>query len=125
MARIKYAEEDHDQSNVLCEELKAEMKVTVKAVGNVYKVLQKERYGKGGSYPFPKCMVQLILEQLMYCTLPEVISPNIASQDSLDMPGVKVIVQELPRINFIRSCLTILQIICENLSAYCIGKVEQ
>ena len=37
----------------------------------------------------------------------------------------KAIVQEIPSINFIRSCRTILRIIGETLADYCIGKVEQ
>ena len=32
LARIKFAEEDHDQSNVVCEEIKAELKVTAKTI---------------------------------------------------------------------------------------------
>ena len=57
-------------------------------------------------------------------TLPAAISPKITSQDALDTPGVKVIVQELPRINFIQKCRTILRIIGETLVAYHIGKLE-
>ena len=53
-------------------------------------------------------MVQLILEQLVNGTPPEAISPNIASQADLAMPGVKVIVRELPSIKFIRLFQTIL-----------------
>ena len=41
------------------------------------------------------------------------------------MPGVEVIVQEIPSIIFIRSLRTIIQTICENLADYRIGKVEQ
>ena len=41
------------------------------------------------------------------------------------MPRVNVILQELPSINFIRSCQTILQIIGETLAVYRIGKVEK
>ena len=41
------------------------------------------------------------------------------------MPMAKGIVQELTRINFIRSFRTILRIIFETLVDYCIGKVEQ
>ena len=70
-------------------------------------------------------MVQLILEQLVNGMPSTSISPNITSQAALDMPGVRVIVQELPSINFIQSCWMILQIIGETLAAYCIGKAEQ
>ena len=101
------------------------MKVSTQPIVNVGKVLQKERSGKGGSYTWPICMLQLILKQLINGTLPAVISPNIVSQAALDMPRVKVIVKELPSTNFIRSCRTILQIIGETLAAYRIGKVEQ
>ena len=41
------------------------------------------------------------------------------------MPMAKGIVQELTRINFIRSFRTILRIIFETLVDYCIGKVDQ
>ena len=41
------------------------------------------------------------------------------------MNRVKVIVQELTRINLIQSCSIIIQIIGDTLAAYCIGKVEQ
>ena len=41
------------------------------------------------------------------------------------MTGVKVIVQEITRINFIRKCRTVLRIIGETLTAYLIGKMEQ
>ena len=61
LARIKSAEEEHDKSNVACEELKAELKVTAQPVVNIGKVLQKERSGKGGSYTCTIWMVQLIL----------------------------------------------------------------
>ena len=65
------------------------------------------------------------MEQLVNSTLPAAISPNIVSQATLDMNGVKIIVQELPRINFIQKCRTILRIIGETLVDYSIGKVEQ
>ena len=70
-------------------------------------------------------MIQLILEQLVNGTQPASISPNIVSQDSLDIPGVKVIIQKLPSINFICSFRTIIRIIDEILVAYHIGKLEQ
>ena len=70
-------------------------------------------------------MLQLILEKLVNVTPPESISPNILSQTASDMPGVKVIVQELPSIYFIRSFGTIIRIICETLAFYCIGEVKQ
>ena len=38
---------------------------------------------------------------------------------------MKFTVQDLPSMNFIRSCWTILRIIGETLVDYCIGKVEQ
>ena len=55
---------------------------------------------------------------------PAGISPNIVSWSDL-APGAKFIVKELPKINFIRSCWTIIQFIGETLADYCIGKVEQ
>ena len=70
-------------------------------------------------------MVQFILEQLVNGTPLAYISPNIASQAALAMPRVKSIVQELPRINFIQKCWTILRIIGDTLAAYRIGKVDQ
>ena len=70
-------------------------------------------------------MVQLILDNLVNGTPPEAIALNISSQDSIAMPGVTVIVQELPRINFIRSCWKFIRIIGETLVAYCTGKVEK
>ena len=53
------------------------------------------------------------------------ISPIIASQADLTMPGVKFIVQELPSINFIQKCRTYIRIIGEALADYLIGKVNQ
>ena len=41
LARIKYAEEDHNQSNVVCEEIKAKMKVTSHPVVTIGKLLKK------------------------------------------------------------------------------------
>ena len=41
LARIKYAEEYHDQSNVVCEEIKAELKVTAQPSVTIGGVLQK------------------------------------------------------------------------------------
>ena len=70
-------------------------------------------------------MVQIIFEQLVNVTLQEYISPNISSHAALAMSREKVIVQELPNINFIWSCWTILQIIGDTLTDYCIEKVEQ
>ena len=70
-------------------------------------------------------MVQLILEQLVNGMSPAATSPNNASQPALAMIGAKVIVQELPRINFIRSFRIFFRIIGENLAAYSIGKVDK
>ena len=125
MKRIKSAEEYHDQYNVVCEELKVELKLTDHTVVTIGKVRQKEESGKGGSYTWPIWMVQLILVQLVNGMPPESVAPDILSQDSLAMPGAKVIVQDLPSINFIRSCRSILRIIGENLAAYDIRKVGQ
>ena len=79
------------------------MKVNAQPVVTIGKVPQKEGSRKGGSHIWPIWIVQLILEQLVNVMLPAFISPNISSQDYLDMPGVNVVVQELPRINFIQS----------------------
>ena len=84
------------------------MKVTAHPAVPIGKVPPKEVSGKGVSYTWLIWMVQLILEQLLNSTLPSAILPNIASQDALDMTTVKFIVQELPIINFSRSCQTIL-----------------
>ena len=61
LARIKYAKEYHDQSNVGCEELKSLLKVTSCPVVNIRKVLQKERSGKGGYHTWPIWIVHIIL----------------------------------------------------------------
>ena len=108
LARKKSAEEDHDHSSIVCEELKAEMKVTAPSVATIDKVLQKEGARKGGSYTWSIWIVQLILDQLVNGTPPAAISPNISFRAALAMPRVRVIVQELPSINFIRSCRKIL-----------------
>ena len=42
LSRIKSTEEDHDQSNVVCEELKDKLKVTAHPVVTIGKVLQKK-----------------------------------------------------------------------------------
>ena len=78
----------------------------------------------GGSYTWPIWMIHHILEQISNGTPPSAISPNIAYQATLAMPGVKVIAQELPRINFICSCQKILRIIGDILVVYRIVKVE-
>ena len=70
-------------------------------------------------------MVQLILEHLVNGTSPSSISLNIASQAALDITGVKIIMQDIPSINFIQKCRRILRIIVETLAFYCIGKMEQ
>ena len=101
------------------------MKVTDQPVVTIGKVILKEGAGKVGSYTRPLCMVQLILEQLANGTFLAVISPNIASRAALTMPGVDVIVKELPVMNFIWSYRTIIGIIGETLTAYRIEKVEQ
>ena len=67
----------------------------------------------------------LTLDKLVNDTPPAAISPKIVSQAALDMPGVKFIVQELPRISFIRSCQMILRIIAKTLAYYRIGEVDQ
>ena len=69
--------------------------------------------------------VQLILDHLVNGPHPSYISLIIASQDDLAMPRVKVIVKELPGINFIWSYRMILQMIGETLGAYHIWKVEE
>ena len=101
------------------------MKITSQPVFTIRKVPQKEGYGKGGSYTWLILMVQLILKQLINDMPPAAISPNIASQADLTMPGVKFIVQELPSINFIQKCRTYIRIIGEALADYLIGKVNQ
>ena len=58
LARIKYSKEDHDWSNIVCEELKSELKVTSQPVVTIGTVLQKEGVGKGGSYTWPIYTVQ-------------------------------------------------------------------
>ena len=65
------------------------------------------------------------MEQIVNGTPLASISPNIVSQDALDMHGVKVIVQDHPIINFIRKCQTIIRIIGETLLDYHIGNAEQ
>ena len=125
MARIKSGEEDHDQSNVFREELKADTKVTAHHIVTISKVLQKWGSGKGGSYTWTIWMVQLILEKIVNCMPPAAISLNIAYLDYLDMPRVKVIAQELPIISFIREFRTNLRIIGDTLTVYIIGEVEQ
>ena len=65
------------------------------------------------------------MEQLINGTPLSSIPPNILSQADLAMPMVKVIVQELPRINFIWLCWTIIRIIGDTLAAYRIGKVDK
>ena len=70
-------------------------------------------------------MVQIIFEKLVNGTTPAAISSNIVYQAALAIPGVRVIVQELPSINCIQSCQTILRIIGETLAAYRIVKVEK
>ena len=81
LARIKYSKDDHDQSNVVCEELKADLEITVQNIVTIWKVLQKEESGKGGSYTCLIWMVQLILEHLLNGTPPAAMSPNISSHN--------------------------------------------
>ena len=71
------------------------MKVTAQPVVTIGKVIQKEGARKGGSYTYPIWLVQLILEHILNGTPPAAISPKIASQAALAMPGVRFIVQEL------------------------------
>ena len=108
LEKIKYVEEDHYQSNVVCEELKTDWKVHAQPVVTIRKVPQKEGYGKGGSYTCPIWMKQLILEQLINRTPLADILPNIVSQSAIDITRVKVIVEELPSINFFWSYQKIL-----------------
>ena len=65
----KYSEEYHDQSNVVCGELKANMNENSQSVVAIGKVPQKEAAGKGGYYTWPICMVQFILDKLVNGTL--------------------------------------------------------
>ena len=110
---------------VVCEELKAELKVTAQNVVTIGKVLQKEGYRKRGSYTWTIWTIKMILEQLVNGTPPEAISPNIQYPVALDMTEVRVINQELSSMNFIRSCRKIIRISSDILSSYCIGKAEQ
>ena len=64
-ARIKYANEEHAQFNVVCEEPKVNLKDIAQPIFTISKVLQKEGSGKVGSYTWPIWMVQLILEKLV------------------------------------------------------------
>ena len=98
LARKKYAGEDHDNSNLVCKELKADLKVTTHTVVTIGKLIQKEGAGKEGPYTRTIWMVQLILKNIVNGMPTEDTSLNIASQDALAMLGVKVIVQELPSI---------------------------
>ena len=90
---IKFTKQYHDQSNVVCEELKADMKITSQPVVINGKVLKKEGSGKGDSYTCPMCMVQLILGQIVNDTSLVAISPNIASWTALAMSEAQFIVQ--------------------------------
>ena len=107
---LKSEENYHNHSNVVCEELKADLKLNSQPVVTIGKLLQKDVSGKGGSYNWPIWMVQLILENLVNGTPPGDIPSNIASKPDLAMPEVKVIVKEFPIINFIRSFRKILRI---------------
>ena len=98
------------------------MKITSQPVFTIRKVPQKEGYGKGGSYTWLILMVQLILKQLINDMPPAAISPNIASQADLDMPWVKVIVQELPRINFIRKFRKFFELLVRPLWLIVLGR---
>ena len=122
---LKSEENYHNHSNVVCEELNADLELTDQHVINIGNVLQKEGAGKGGSYAWPIWMVQHVLENILNGTPTETISPNISSQGALSMPGVKVIVQEILSIIFIRKFQKIIRIIGETLADYCIGKVDQ
>ena len=125
MEIIESAKEYHDQSNVVWEEIKDDLKVTAQPVITISKLLQKEVSGKRGAYIFLIWMVQLILEQIVNGTPPAAISPNILSKTAIDMPGVKVIVQDITSINFIRQFQTIISVIDETLAAHSIGIVDQ
>ena len=114
LARIKSAEEDHDWSNVVCEELKAKLKLNAHPVVTIGKLLQKYGSGKVGSYTWPICMVKLILEQLVNEIPTEAILPNIVSWADLYIPGVKFIVQEIPRITLSLSAGQLFELLVRN-----------
>ena len=78
---------------------------------------------RGGAHTWPLWMVQLILEQLVNGTPPSAISANIASQAALTMPDRPI--HELPGINYIRNCRTVLRIIGETMTAYRLAKVPK
>ena len=48
LASIKYAKEEHDQSKVICEELKSNLKVNYQPIVTIGKAPQKEGSGKEG-----------------------------------------------------------------------------
>ena len=77
--------------------------------------ISKERQEKGQprvALMWPLWMVQLILEQLVDGTPPSAIAPNIASQAELILPGkICILVRDLPKVRFIRSCQTTLRIV--------------
>ena len=98
------------------------MKVTDQSIVTIWKVIHKEGAGKIGYNTWLVWTVTLILDNLVNDMPPAATSPNIVPQAALDMPRVKVIVQDIPRISFIWSCQMILQIIGKTLAYYRIGR---
>ena len=82
----------------------------------------KEGIGHGGTVTWPLWMVQLILESLVNGTPPSSVPANIISHVAIMNPEIKV--KEVPSINFVRKCRTILRIVGETLAAYRLGKAN-
>eukprot|EP00957_Ditylum_brightwellii_P006264 475268-Ditylum_brightwellii.AAC.1 len=87
-------------------------------------IKNKQKKGQcGGSSHWPLWVVQLILEQLVNGAPPSYIASNIASQAALTDTSIHI--QELPCLTCGKGCCTILRIIGETLTAYCLAKAKE
>ncbi len=104
-------------------ELKEDLENTKKRTA---RLIAKDLYydgGKGARQSWPEWIVQIIIELLSHCTPPSCIAPNILTIAESLHPGV-VVAKELPGLQFIRQCRTVLVVVTKTLAAYQLGKAE-
>lgn len=82
--------------------------------------------GKGSRKSWPEWIVQIIIELLSHRTPPSCISPNILTIAESLHPGMLVAENrtELPSLQFIRECCTVLVVVTKTLAAYQLAKAE-
>ena len=87
------------------------------------KQIGKERSGNTGAMRWGHSVWELIIEQLVNGTPPSAVNQNIVAHVCRFLP--KCVIKELPSVWTIRRARSVLLVIVQTLSAYCLGAAEK